>query len=51
MVLESVSELENFNQISNSENDSLEFVCLQLKILFQVIIKNKYLFGALRESI
>ena len=27
-----VSESENFNQISDSGNDSLEFVCLQLKL-------------------
>ena len=26
-----VSESKNFNQIFDSENDSLEFVCLQLK--------------------
>ena len=27
-----LSESENFNQFSDSENDSLEFVCLQLKL-------------------
>ena len=27
-----VSESENYNQNSDSENDSLEFVCLQLKL-------------------
>ena len=46
-----VWESENFNKISDSENDSLEFVCLQLKFLLQVIIKSKYLFCALKESV
>ena len=32
-----VSESENFNRISDFENDSLELVCLQLKLQFKNI--------------
>ena len=46
-----VSESGNFDQISDNENDSLEFVCLIPKFLLQIIIKSKYLFDALKESV
>ena len=32
LVSESILESENFNRSSDSENDSLEFVCLELKL-------------------
>ena len=46
-----LSESENFYRISDSENDSLEFVSLQPKFLLQEKIKSKYLFNVLKESI